>query len=479
MTNKELSIKVDEVRNSGELSAAGKQSIQSQSLHNSGSIASNAQLSIAVTDLDNQKGKISADYLEITAKQLQNQEGTIAQTGLAGLDLEAGVLSNDQGVIGYHPEDQSAQPAQPNTGAGAGHTTTGNTTKPPVTGSGNNTSTGNQTTNPVNPSAPSTGSSVPKGFIKVAGNLNNDKGGIYANAGIDLDVSNGLINKGTLQLGDLSVKGAQFINDGGKLSADALTIATQTASNQAGKISVQKDFSLNSTGFNNQTGEVAVNGNAHITTGQLNNQSGSIEAAGSQSLQVQDLDNRKGSVVANQALDIQAQGQVLNQAGVLGSAQGGLNIVTAGILDNSAGQVSAANNVSVTVGSLLNKQGTVASSKSLNLHSAQDINNHAGSLTADEHAQITTQNLDNTSGQIGAVTGDVSLNLSGDLSNGQDAGVLDANNQVVKGTIAAAAGKALVQAKNIGNDGGVIYAKNTDIQAQDISNQSGEISTAD
>ena len=479
VTNKELSIKVDEVRNSGELSAAGKQSIQSQSLHNSGSIASNAQLSIAVTDLDNQKGKISADYLEITAKQLQNQEGTIAQTGLAGLDLEAGVLSNNQGVIGYHPEDQSAQPAQPNTGAGAGHTTTGNTTKPPVTGSGNNTSTGNQTTNPVNPSTPSTGSSVPNGFIKVAGNLNNDKGGIYANAGIDLDVSNGLINKGTLQLGDLSVKGAQFINDGGKLSADALTIATQTASNQAGKISVQKDFSLNSTGFNNQAGEVEVNGNAHITTGQLNNQSGSIEAAGSQSLQVQDLDNRKGSIVANQALDIQAQGQVLNQAGVLGSAQGGLNIVTAGILDNSAGQVSAANNVSVTVGSLLNKQGTVASSKSLNLHSAQDINNHAGSLTADEHAQITAQNLDNTSGQIGAVTGDVSLNLSGDLSNGQDAGVLDANNQVVKGTIAAAAGKALVQAKNIGNDGGVIYAKNTDIQAQDISNQSGEISTAD
>ena len=479
VTNKELSIKADGVRNSGELSAAGKQAIHSQSLHNSGSIASNAQLSIAVTDLDNQKGNISADHLQITAKQLQNQEGTIAQTGLAGLALEAGVLSNNQGVIGYHPEDQSAQSAQPNTGAGAGHATTGNTTKPPVTGSGNNTSLGNQTTNPVNPSTPSTGSSVPNGFIKVAGNLNNDKGGIYANAGIDLDVSNGLINKGALQLGDLSVKGAQFINDGGKLSADALTIATQTASNQAGKISVQKDFSLNSTGFNNQAGEVAVNGNAHITTGQLSNQSGSIEAAGSQSLQVQDLDNRKGSIVANQALDIQAQGQVLNQAGVLGSAQGGLNIVTAGILDNSAGQVSAANNVSVTVGSLLNKQGTVASSKTLNLHSAQDINNHGGSLTADEHAQITAQNLDNTSGQIGAVTGDVSLNLSGDLSNGQDAGVLDANNQVVKGTIAAAAGKAKVQAKNIGNDRGVIYAKNTDIQAQDISNQSGEISSAD
>ncbi|MBT2869894.1 hypothetical protein JQK19_21925, partial [Chromobacterium violaceum] len=172
--------------------------------------------------------------------------------------------------------------------------------------------------------------------------------------------------------------------------------------------------------------------------------------------------------LSNQAGEIYAQQQLSSQLKTLNNAQGSL----------IGGQ-----GIDLTVTDRLHNDGVVGSDGQVKL-TAGTLENAAGSIQSGKDLQLTATSLTNADkGQILALGKDAAsmLTIANDLHNqGKIAGngQLDVNAATVdnaKGTLQAAGALNLTKQSTLTNDGGHLAAQSLTLNADSLSNKSGEI----
>ncbi|WP_408733975.1 two-partner secretion domain-containing protein [Paraburkholderia tropica] len=240
----------------------------------------------------------------------------------------------------------------------------------------------------------------------------------------------------------------------------------------------------------NNGGQVAAGGTLNVqTAGALANQQGSLQAAGAASVKAGSVDNTAGHIVSldTEGLTLDATGKVLNaSSGVIGG-NGDVSI-SAGTLQNAA-TVSAQGDATLKAQTLGNDGGTATAGGNLSAQATGALTNVGGALGATGTATVSGASIDNTSGQISAAQVSVAtpgnlVNRSGKIVQTGTAdqtisagGTLDDTG----GTIATNAQDLTVAAQAVTNDGGhVQHAGTGTLTVQTpgaLSNNAGQIIT--
>ncbi|WNX61066.1 hemagglutinin repeat-containing protein [Acinetobacter baumannii] len=458
----QVQLKAQNIQNTGNISSATSQiSVESQNLNNSGLISSADELHLQNQNTITNSGTLNAARIAINSTKLKNS-GSIEQTGLQGLDLKSGSMTNLGGKIGI---------AKSNTGGGTGGSTGGSVPTVPTDPSKDGGSLGVVT--PVD----TTPKTYDTGFIHVSDVLNNDQGAIVANGGVDLDSQNGLDNQGgQLNLGAINIKGNSFNNDQGQLTVKSANIQTST--------------------FTNQQGQLASNSTLNIQTQSANNKGGKIQSIGQLDLAVSgELNNVDGQIASGATVNVNAS-DLKNQSGVVYSENQAVNIKTNKAIDNTEGLIQAKTNLNLNSQSLNNTSGQIVADQIKQKHVT--VNNNQGSIAAQQNLNSTAQQFDNTQGQIhaksiklqhdqlkntGSVYAEQDLTVTG--QNIQNAGTLGAGKNVqitsstlehsVGGLIAAGldregklgdAGDVTIRLDQVGLHGQTLAGGNLKVQAQ-------------
>ncbi|MDC4538637.1 ESPR-type extended signal peptide-containing protein [Acinetobacter baumannii] len=362
----QVQLKAQNIQNTGNISSATSQIlVESQNLNNSGLISSADELHLQNQNTITNSGTLNAAQIAINSKNLKNS-GSIEQTGIQGLDLKSGSMTNLGGKIGI---------AKSNTGGGTGGSTGGSVPTVPTDPSKDGGSLGVVT--PVD----TTPKTYDTGFIHVSDVLNNDQGAIVANGGVDLDSQNGLDNQGgQLNLGAINIKGNSFNNDQGQLTVKSANIQTSSFTNQQGQLASNSTLNIQTQSANNKDGKIQSIGQLDLAvTGELNNVDGQIASGANINVTASDLKNQSGVVYSeNQAVNIKA-----NKA-----------------IDNTEGLIQAKTNLNLDSQSLNNTAGQIVADQINQKHVT--VNNNQGSIAAQQNLNSTAQQFDNTQGQIQA-----------------------------------------------------------------------------
>lgn len=403
----QVQLKAQNIQNTGNISSATSQiSVESQNLNNAGLISSADELHLQNQNTISNSGTLNAARIAINSKNLKNS-GSIEQTGIQGLDLKSGSMTNLGGKIGI---------AKSNTGGGTGGSTGGSVSTVPTDPSKDGGSLGVVT--PVD----TTPKTYDTGFIHVSDVLNNDQGAIVANGGVDLDSQNGLDNQGgQLNLGAINIKGNSFNNNQGQLTVKSANIQTSS--------------------FTNQQGQLASNSTLNIQTQSANNKGGKIQSIGQLDLAViGELNNVDGQIASGATVNVNAS-DLKNQSGVVYSENQAVNIKANKAVDNTEGLIQAKTNLNLDSQSLNNTSGQIVADQINQKHVT--VNNNQGSIAAQQNLNSIAQQFDNTQGQIqaksiklqhdqlkntGSVYADQDLTITG--QNTQNAGTLAAGKNV-------------------------------------------------
>ena len=363
----QVQLKAQNVQNTGNVSSATSQiSIESQNLDNTGLISSADELHLNQQNRLSNSGTLNAARVVIDATSLKNS-GSIEQTGMQGLDLKSGSMTNLGGKIGI---------AKSTTGGGTGGSAggTGSETAPsnPAQDGGSL-----QVATPVD----TTPKTYEQGYIHVKDQLNNDQGTIIANGGVDVESQNGLDNQGgQLNLGHVKIQGERFNNDQGQLTVKQAEIQTNTLSNQSGQL------------ISNQK--------LNIQTQTTNNQKGKIQSVDQLDLNVMNsLDNTEGQIASGQQLNIQAD-QVNNQSGLIYSEQQGIELKANQVINNTSGIIQAKTQLNLASAQLDNTSGHIHAENIQQQHTT--VNNTQGSIIAGQSFISTVNQFDNHQGLIDA-----------------------------------------------------------------------------
>lgn len=457
----QIQLKAQNIQNTGNISSATSQvSITSQNLNNAGLISSADELHLQNQNSITNSGTLNAARIAINSKNLKNS-GSIEQTGLQGLDLKSGTMTNLGGKIGI------AKTSGGNTGGSTG----GSVPTVPTDPSKDGGSLGVVT--PVD----TTPKTYDTGFIHVSDVLNNDQGAIVANGGVDLDSQNGLDNQGgQLNLGAINIKGNSFNNNQGQLTVKSANIQTSSFTNQQGQLASNSTLNIQSQSANNKGGKIQSIGQLDLAvTGELNNVDGQIASGATVNIAANDLKNQSGVVYSeNQSINIKANKAIDNTGGLI-QAKTNLSLDSQS-LNNTAGQIVAdqINQKHVTVN---NNQGSIAAQQSLNSTAGQ-FDNTQGRIQA-KSIKLQHDQLKNT----GSVYADQDLTVTG--QNIQNAGTLAAGKNVqinsstvensVGGLIAGGltregklsdAGDVLINTDQAGLHGQTLAGGNLKVQAQ-------------
>lgn len=359
-----------------------------------------------------------------------------------------------------------------------------------------------------------------------AGGTLNISNSFSANVG-QLDNTGGTLRAGNLQInttGDL-------INVDGKLSSDGevnLTVGGKV-DNTRGTVSATGALTAGVAGaVNNTSGTLASNQSLSVASQSLNNSQGNISSAGSNvqlvvgqqflnteghvasganlAIQTGSLDGNKGSLQSTGDMNVTAS-QALTSTGT--NVAGGNATLQGASVELSGSQTGAANiAITATQGNVTTSGATVATPGTLAITAdsqpGQTLVNSAGQLNA-EQLQINVSNIANTNGaqivQTGtgatvlAVTGSIDNSGSHIATNGQDltlqaASITNTSGKIDHagaGTLTIAGGSfngangqitgngalAVNVTGAFNQDGGNTYAKQIDITAGSLSNQSG------
>ncbi|EZP37303.1 filamentous hemagglutinin N-terminal domain-containing protein [Janthinobacterium lividum] len=278
--------------------------------------------------------------------------------------------------------------------------------------------------------------------------------------------------------GRLSIEAARFDDERGKVTGNGLvdiqadTIDHRHAITSGQNVTVQAGQLDNSDGTLQQTGP----GQMRVDVAQtLDNTRGNLASNGELQVQAGVLDNSKGRITSAASADIASKGALNNTDGVMAATKdlqvGGVHI------DNTRG-VLQANMLRIDAATLLNQQGTVSAGIDLTAKVSGDLNN-AGLLYAGRNQQLTVGGLLNNTGSIASVNNtnisagkitssgllgagvkaDGSLGTAGDLTINAD-GVLQASGQNL------AAGSALLTGANVDLSGSQTGAANIAITAR-------------
>ncbi|WP_339328575.1 hemagglutinin repeat-containing protein [Acinetobacter nosocomialis] len=401
-------LKAQNIQNTGNVSSATSQiSIESQSLDNSGLISSADELRLNQQNSLSNSGTLNAARVVIDAGSLKNS-GSIEQTGLQGLDLKSGSMTNLGGKIGI---------TKNTTGGGTGGSTGGSVPTVPTDPSKDGGSL--EVATPID----TTPKTYDQGYIHVKEQLNNDQGAIIANGGVDLDSQNGLDNQGgQLNLGAIHIKGNSFNNNQGELTVKSADIQTSSFSNQQGLLQSLTSLDVNSQSIDNQGGKInALNNISMISSGNILNQAGQIASSSELYLQGLGLNNSGGDLEAEQLLKLNLSGHLNNQKGKI-VTNNNLDSSLFG-LDNDQGEISAKN---ITIQNkdqaLNNGSGTIYADQSLKIQTGSLNNAVNGTLSSHENLQIDSQQLTNQ----GYIRADQQLKINNTGVMTQQGGVLSA-----------------------------------------------------
>ncbi|MCR5865174.1 filamentous hemagglutinin N-terminal domain-containing protein [Aquincola sp. J276] len=173
------------------------------------------------------------------------------------------------------------------------------------------------------------------------------------------------------------------------------------------------DVTLDTRGWTlrNASGALGSAGGLTMLAGGLDNRGGSVAALGQLALTIGGtVDNTRGMLSGAQGLRIDAAAQqVLNTGGTVKSAAGSVAVAAARI-DNDAGALVAAHDMTLAATQSISNRATVLDGSSVggriagrDLEVASPLlDNHGGRMAADRDAVLHTQATDNTGGDISA-----------------------------------------------------------------------------
>ncbi len=546
----EAGVNADESRNT-----SGDVNLTAASLKNSQSVVASRTLTVAAAQtLDNQGGTLSgvktvasagqfdnrggrvlgADALKVNATGLDNRAAGLVHSdnstdvtvtaaldnrngrviGLKNLTLNAGQLTNDNGLVASQEQTQVTAGALSNRAGeiSAQQTTLSATSldnrsgkllgsQLNVTASGaiDNRLGIFSATSLLTVQAASLDNSD-QGSVASQGNLtatiaglldNHNQGNLVSQAAQQVRVGQlnnaqaGLVSSKTT----LALQGDTLANQGGLVIADgALTLTGGSVDNSnGGQLSSDSRLTLNANHLQNGAGRISAKGDLQATVGVLNQQAGELVSEGVLSLAGSSVDNRNGGLIAaTNGVDLRSQ-TVLNQQGEI-SSQAKVLLV-ADQLNNNAGKVIGDSGLSLTVQRLLNQSkgllagreglvlnggqldnslgGRITSQKGLNINLTGDLLNHdQGTLLSEGALTVKAGTLDNRQGGILSAANALTITTDGQLNN-------QAGKLLADGTA------TLVSAALNNSQGGVISAKQqVDVRSAGLDNsQRGSISS--
>lgn len=220
---------------------------------------------------------------------------------------------------------------------------------------------------------------------------------------------------------DLTLRSGQTLNnDGGTLSADAITLSARHLSNRKGKL-VQTGggaLAVNLPGnIDNREGEIAANGDIQLAAHAVDNRSGKVLAAQGGSLTAQTratLDNRLGTLAAAGDNQIDA-GDLNNSEGLISAATGSGEIRSKQAVSNGKGRIEAAKTQTISAAGLDNQQGVIVADGATLALADGSFNNRSGSLYSHGALAIHSGALDNQFGYL--ASGGTLTFKGGDVDN--------------------------------------------------------------
>ncbi len=315
-----------------------------------------------------------------------------------------------------------------------------------------------------------------------------------AAGGVQIDSNGRLINRNAAikSLGDLSVKTNGALDNMTGTMASEKKIHIDTAKNgvnntRAGNIVARSDVYLDSGAFDNTNGKVASGGMLALNTnnqtlrnsgkgntvgisaglvalqtGLLDNSNGQIKGQ-YVGAKVANVNNTNGSVEAAGNLDIVSDGNINNNRGLLRSSSGRVQLEAARTLANgktktadtvstdSLGVLAGDGGIKITVGSLDNHGGQLASTGDISLETKGEINNLQGRVASGANIYAKANTLQNVKAGISAQK-NLKIELASNLVNHI-------------GVIGSIEGDIELKANHVNNNGGVIRGENLTVQS--------------
>ncbi|MGU7768981.1 two-partner secretion domain-containing protein [Burkholderia sp. MR1-5-21] len=442
----------------------------------SGKVASGNDLSIKAAHLDNSAGSISAHAARIQSTDVVNAGGQIGTADALTLTI-TGAVSNRSGAIvggnGLSLTANSVDNASGRMGSARGNTTLRATQS--VTNTGGIVSSANR-------------------LEVVTDTVDNLRGSITAAQDVQIGTRN-LTNEGGefgSMSGDLSLTATRTAsNDGGKLvGATGLSATAATLTNRAGQIGTSSgDMTLIvSRVLDNTRGKIASAGALNTQAGTIDNTQGMISADTVTFDTGGVLTNAGGTIGATRDTSVTAQA-VSNHDGTIGSVSGELSVTTSGATDNSGGKLLASGDTTLTNAGLQNASGMITGA-SVTVASGQgSIDNRLGTVAASRSLTSRSGTFDNRSGLVQAtVAVDVDTRgrafdnsvLAGQSTSGEVLGngvTLTTGALSNSGGAVSSSGAATVNAASVTNDAGSLVADGTlTVQsAGAVSNVAGQI----
>ncbi|WP_265524437.1 hemagglutinin repeat-containing protein [Providencia rustigianii] len=426
-----------------------------------GVIVAENDLTITAKQVDNQQGKIVSrqGQVDITSAQgVNNQAGLIAAAQL--LQLSNQQINNQKGYLqGGEVDIDTHQKQFDNT-------------------QGYVLATQNLTLN--------------------SGKLDNHQGTIQSGGNTAIDTHGATItntqsgeSKGIYAQGNLSLKTGDLDNQQGRVVAkQQLTLNSQQLNNQNGLLGSQADLRLDVTQLDNIEGiikgkAVSIDTQGHRLTNQAKHAEQGIFAGQHLALMVGELINRQGQIQANTiSIDTQKK-QVDNTQGEILAANS-LSLQS-GEIDNQQGRLQAGNQLSLnTHGQQIRNQNTqknggILSGGSLTVTSG-DLHNQNGQIQSATTSHLTTTQFDNQSGQVSAGTTLVIntqnqnlLNQQGVVAGSGDVELKIGDIQNTQGTIQAKSQLGIIAKDVINQQGTVLSQGALNVTSQSLDNQKGII----
>ncbi|MDD0968534.1 MULTISPECIES: hemagglutinin repeat-containing protein [Pseudomonas] len=368
--------------------------------HSNGGLGGVGEVTIKATRLDNTSGTVTSggkQTLTITGGTISNGAGGFIESG-DSLDVRAATLNNAGGRI-------TANKALTFTGTQLDNSGGSLVGKDSVTldllGALTN----------VNGALGSTGPLV----IKRSASVDNRGGQLISQSLLDLLTHGDLNNSagGTISANgqlDLKADGTLHNNADGLISSRDAAVNLTAAALNNGKGAVQSFTALTvNTGtgaIDNQGGKlIAQTGDLNITAASLDNRGGMLSSLKGllQTRLTGVLRNGQGGKIEGSRLDLRALGGIYSDGGRIAANTGDI-LLNAGTnaLDNSGGGIYAKGQVKVSAGSMNNSAGQVSGSV-IDLGAGTSLTNRGGLIESAGTLAVRATNLDNQSGKLRAL----------------------------------------------------------------------------
>jgi filamentous hemagglutinin len=442
--------------------------------HQNGSLTSTGTLQLTAAQVNNSDAGRIASALALTAYVTgldQHNDGRLFGNGDVSLDLNNGLLNNQNGLI-----NAPGQLLLKNLNV--------------VNNQSGEISSSNDFTLAANSLDNTDGSIISSNALTVSvqQQLTNLRGlisgkGVVLNAGLFSNQQGGrLTSTGVLQL-----NAGQVNNTAGSITAsgDTTLLISDGLVNQGGKLLSNAALNINSASLDNsQQGRIAATG-VVLKTGVFDNhQGGQLSSTAALQITADQLNNTAGSVASAGASTLTTTGAIVSQGGeILSDAS---LTLTSASLDNSQKGRIAGKGVVLNTGAFDNHQnGSLTSTGTLQLTAAQVNNSDAGRIASAMALTAYVTGLDQHNNGRLFGNGDVSLDLNNGLLNNQN-GLITAPGQLLlknlnvvnnqSGEISSANGFSLAANRLDNTDGSVISDKALIVRvAQQLANIRGSI----